>query len=109
MVSLEKSDPVGEKSALKKVAGKIDFLSGIGYNEIGNLDLRGEKDTMKTKKQKKNRFKIVLNEPTGESSGCKVIEDTETGINYLYHFDQFGGGLTVLIDEEGEPVVAPEK
>ncbi|MBC3887990.1 hypothetical protein GH810_06675 [Acetobacterium paludosum] len=64
---------------------------------------------MKEKKQKKNRFKIVVNEATGETSGCKIIEDTETGINYLYHYDNFGGGLTVLIDEDGEPVVAPEK
>ncbi|MEO1815546.1 MAG: DUF6440 family protein [Acetobacterium sp.] len=64
---------------------------------------------MKMKKQKKNRFKIVLNESTGDTSGCRIIEDTETGINYLYHFDEYGGGLTVLIDEEGEPVVAPEQ
>lgn len=64
---------------------------------------------MKTKKTKKNRFKIAINEPLGETAGCKIIEDTETGINYLYHYDEFGGGLTVLIDEEGEPLIAPEK
>lgn len=64
---------------------------------------------MKTKKQKKNRFKIVSEEPMGEGSGCRIIEDTETGINYLYHYDRFGGGLTVLIDEEGEPLIAPER
>lgn len=61
------------------------------------------------KKEKKNRFKVVLNEATGEDSGCRVIEDLETGINYLYHYDRFGGGLTVLIDEEGEPLITPEQ
>jgi len=64
---------------------------------------------MKTKKSKKNRFKIVSNEAIGDTSGCKIIEDTETGINYLYHYDPFGAGLTVLIDEDGEPLIAPEK
>lgn len=73
------------------------------------LNLRGEKEKMKTKKTKKNRFKIVTNEAMGETSGCKIIEDTDTGINYLYHYDTFGAGLTVLIDEEGEPLIAPEK
>lgn len=65
---------------------------------------------MKTKKQKKNRFKIVSNEITGDGSGCRILEDTETGINYLYYYDGIGGsGLTVLIDEEGEPLIAPEE
>ena len=64
---------------------------------------------MKTKISKKNRFKIVCNEPLDDTSGCKIIEDTETGINYLYHYDTFGAGLTVLIDEDGEPLIAPEK
>ncbi|MGL4606276.1 MAG: DUF6440 family protein [Eubacteriaceae bacterium] len=64
---------------------------------------------MKAKKQKKNRFKIACDEMNNDGSGCRIIEDTETGINYLYYFDGLGGsGLTVLIDEEGEPLVAPE-
>ena len=63
----------------------------------------------KIEKEKKNRFKVVLNESTGEDSGCRILEDRETGINYLYHYDRFGGGLTVLIDEEKEPLIAPEQ
>lgn len=63
----------------------------------------------KIKKEKKNRFKVVVDEPITTDSGCRVIEDRETGINYLYHYDRFGGGLTVLIDEEGEPLIAPEQ
>ncbi|MDN5308468.1 MAG: hypothetical protein PWP16_1831, partial [Eubacteriaceae bacterium] len=38
---------------------------------------------MKTKKAKKNRFRIILNESMGEETGCRIIEDTETGVNYL--------------------------
>ena len=60
-------------------------------------------------KKEKNRFKVVLNERLEEDSGCRIIEDRETGINYLYHYDRFGGGLTVLIDEEKEPLIAPEQ
>ena len=63
---------------------------------------------MKSKKQNKCRFNIIINELMGEKSGCKIIEDTETGVNYLYHYDEFGGGLTKLIDGEGEPLISPK-
>jgi hypothetical protein len=69
----------------------------------------GDYAKMKTKKPKKNRFRIILNESMGEETGCRIIEDTETGVNYLYHYDHFGSGLTVLIDEEGEPMVGPQQ
>ena len=31
--------------------------------------------------------------------------DTETGVNYLYHSNGNAGGLTVLLDKDGKPVV----
>ncbi len=39
----------------------------------------------------------------------KVIVDTETGVNYLLasHSRQSGTGLTVLVDQDGRPVVTP--
>ncbi|WKY48005.1 DUF6440 family protein [Eubacteriaceae bacterium ES3] len=64
---------------------------------------------MKTKKMKRNRFRVILDETIGEQSGCRILEDTETGVNYLYHYDQLGSGLTVLVDEEGAPVVGPQR
>ena len=40
---------------------------------------------------------------------AKVIVDTETGVNYLLasHDLRTGTGLTVLIDQDGKPVVTP--
>ena len=36
------------------------------------------------------------------------IEDTETGVMYLYVYGPGHGGLTVLRDEEGNPLIEPE-
>lgn len=39
-----------------------------------------------------------------------VIEiwvDRETGVNYLYHASGNSGGLTVLLDADGKPVITP--
>lgn len=58
---------------------------------------------------KKNRFRVVLHEQEDDNAGSKVIEDTKTGITYLFHYMDGCGGLTVLRDEEGEPDVVPEQ
>ena len=44
------------------------------------------------------------------SQGAGTIEvwvDKETGVNYLYHGSGYSGGLTVLLDADGKPVVTP--
>lgn len=61
------------------------------------------------KKNKSKRFKVVLHEIDDDGSGTKVLEDTETGITYLFHYTPEGAGLTVLRDEEGEPDIVPEQ
>ncbi len=33
--------------------------------------------------------------------------DRVTGVNYLFHKDGYGGGLTVLLDSDGKPIVTP--
>lgn len=66
------------------------------------------KQTMKNKK-KSGRFKVILSETSADGSGTKILEDKETGISYLYHYGEGGAGLTVLLDEDGKPDVAPER
>ncbi|WBW97786.1 DUF6440 family protein [Oceanirhabdus sp. W0125-5] len=39
----------------------------------------------------------------------KVIVDKETGVNYLYSRDGASGGLTVLLDSEGKPIITKNK
>ena len=33
--------------------------------------------------------------------------DRETGVNYLFHRDGYGGGLTPLLNADGKPVISP--
>lgn len=48
------------------------------------------------------RFEIIHKE--GTMSGFKIIEDKETGIQYLFSWDGYAGGLTPLLDQDGKPV-----
>ena len=36
-----------------------------------------------------------------------ILVDRQTGVNYLYATAGYGGGLTVLVDREGKPVITP--
>ena len=38
----------------------------------------------------------------------KIIVDTKTGVNYLFHQNGYGGGLTPLLDSDGKVVVSKE-
>ena len=53
----------------------------------------------------KERFVEIYNQ--GIVNVAKVIVDTETGVNYLLgsHGKQTGTGLTVLVDQNGKPIV----
>ena len=37
----------------------------------------------------------------------EIWVDTQTGVNYLFQQSGYGGGLTVLLDREGKPVISP--
>ena len=50
---------------------------------------------------------IVKEKYGGFSIGTYVLVDRETGVNYLYANSGYSGGLTVLVDAEGKPVVTP--
>ena len=42
----------------------------------------------------------------GAMSGSEIWVDTVTGVNYFYHTAGYGGGLTVLLDREGKPIIS---
>ena len=52
-----------------------------------------------------DRFQRVYKQ--GIATVMEVWVDRETGVNYLFHMDGYGGGLTPLLDREGKPVVSP--
>lgn len=57
----------------------------------------------------KERFVEVYSQ--GLVNVAKIIVDTETGVNYLLgsHNKQTGTGMTVLVNQDGKPVVTPIK
>ena len=43
-----------------------------------------------------------------EIMGCEqIVVDTKTGVNYLFVQSGYAGGLTVLLDRDGKPVISP--
>ena len=38
-------------------------------------------------------------------TGFRIIQDRETGVNYLLSYEGNAGGLTVLMDKDGKPVI----
>ena len=56
-------------------------------------------------KKKDKRFEIVLNESAKGLLGTVILRDKKTGVHYLYVNWGYGGGLTVLLDENGKPVI----
>lgn len=55
----------------------------------------------------KDRFVEVYSQ--GIANVVKVIVDTETGVNYLLgsHSMHAGTGMTILVDQNGKPVITP--
>ena len=53
---------------------------------------------------KEKRFIKVYKQDAG---GTEIWVDKETGVNYLYHTSGYSGGLTVLLDKDGKPIITP--
>ncbi len=58
-------------------------------------------------KPKKDKRFIIKEQQGGFSVGTYVLVDKQTGVNYLYASSGYGGGLTVLVDALGNPIVTP--
>ena len=53
---------------------------------------------------KEKRFVKVYSQGAGST---EIYVDKETGVNYLFHSSGYAGGLTVLLDEKGKPIITP--
>jgi len=51
----------------------------------------------------KDRFLIANRK--GTLKGTRVITDTKTGVQYLFVWDGYAGGLTLLVDKDGKPLI----
>ena len=54
------------------------------------------------------RFQLVFKQGGGLNGNMmRIYVDRETGVNYLYSSYGYSGGLTVLVDREGKPIITP--
>ncbi len=55
------------------------------------------------KEKKEKRFIKIYSQSLGS---MEIWVDKVTGVNYLYRQSGYSGGLTVLVDAEGKPVIS---
>ncbi|MDR1703374.1 MAG: DUF6440 family protein [Clostridiales bacterium] len=49
--------------------------------------------------------RFIIKDRKGVLFGTRIITDTETGVQYLWVAEGYGGGLTVLLDRDGKPLI----
>ena len=54
--------------------------------------------------RKEERFVRLHSENMG---GEQIVVDKVTGVNYLFVTSGYAGGLTVLLNRDGTPVISP--
>ncbi len=42
----------------------------------------------------------------GSLNAMEIWVDKETGVNYIFHQSGYAGGMAVLLDKDGKPVVS---
>ena len=52
---------------------------------------------------KDKRFERVYSQGMGT---MEIWVDKETGVNYLYRQSGYSGGMTVLLDKDGKPIIS---
>ena len=68
------------------------FVVGILFKDILVLDsFSSSEGRMKTK--------------YGTSASYTIFTDSETGVQYLWITDHYKGGLTVMLDRDGKPLI----
>ena len=58
-------------------------------------------------KPKKSKRFVITEQQGGFTTNQYVLVDRETGVNYLYVNSGYSGGLTVMLDATGNPIVTP--
>ena len=53
------------------------------------------------------RFIVTYKQGGFSSPGVKILVDRVTGVNYLWTESGYAGGLTVLLNRDGTPVITP--
>ena len=57
------------------------------------------------KRKVDDRFFKLYSQGGGLNAGNQIWVDRDTGVQYFWHADGYGGGLTPLLDAEGKPLL----
>lgn len=57
----------------------------------------------------KNDKRFVKIYSQGQMEGFQIWIDRNTGVNYLFQFLGYSGGITPLLDENGKPVISSKE
>lgn len=100
-----------ERSAFRATATAVVKNTHSGYNE--NDGERRERAAflkiMLRSEEKMKEKRFVKTYSQGSMEGVQIIVDTHTGVNYLFRFLGYAGGLSPLLNENGAPVVTPRE
>ena len=55
---------------------------------------------------KGERFEKIYSQ--GSLTVTEIWVDKKTGVNYIFHASGYSGGMTVLLDKDGKPVITPD-
>lgn len=55
----------------------------------------------------KKETRFVKTYTQGKLNGIEIWVDKKTGVNYMFSYSGYAGGLTVLVDAEGRPIRTP--
>ena len=56
---------------------------------------------------KGERFEKIYSQ--GALTVTEIWVDKKTGVNYIFHASGYSGGMTVLLDKDGKPVITPDE
>ena len=63
----------------------------------------------KVEKMAKDERFIIKDQDKGiKLAGTKIIVDSLTGVQYLFAWDGYSGGMTILVDKDGKPLLAKD-
>ncbi len=57
--------------------------------------------------KKDERFEKIYSQ--GTLSGMEIWVDKNTGVHYIFGFNGYAGGMTALLDENGNPVIEKQE
>lgn len=60
-------------------------------------------------KNNKSKDRFIKTYSQGSLTGVEIWVDRETGVNYVFSYNGYAGGMTALLDSEGKPVADYEE